>query len=162
MTMQTDQPLVLSEVWPRAFSAGLVAAGAFAAVGTIVSLGRGVWPLNATSPFFAVIIGSSCLVGLMFILGGLQPRARRWEIGSERAVIDLQPLVGPLRRLEIRHGMIAELSVEEQDWDSRPMTWCVQVTLADGRKFSTPEITTLAGAGRIRDRLATFLVGPSA
>jgi hypothetical protein len=152
--MQTDQPLVLSEVWPRAFSAGLVVAGAFAAVGAIVSLGRGVWPLNAT-------IGGSCLVGLMFILGGLQPRARRWEIGSERAVIDLQPLVGPLRRLEIHPGMIADLSVEEQDWDSRPMTWCVQVTLADGHKFSTPEISTLAEAERIRDRLATFHAGNS-
>lgn len=80
MATQTDQPLVLSEVWPRAFSAGLVVAGATAAIATVVGLGRGVWPLNVTSPFFAIIIAGAVAVGLVFVLGGLQPRAKRWEI----------------------------------------------------------------------------------
>lgn len=151
-----DQPLVLSEVWPRAFSAGLVFAGSAAAIATIVGLGRGVWPLNATSPFFAIIIAGSIVVGLVFVLGGLQPRARRWEIGEDRIVVDLQPLLGPLRRLEIRRGMIAGVAVDEQDWDSRPKTWSVRVTLADGRKLATPEIATLAAAESVRDRLAAF------
>lgn len=51
-------------------------------------LGRGVWPLNITSPFFLLIILGACTLGVPAIIGGLTGWADSWTIVAGRIEIE--------------------------------------------------------------------------
>jgi hypothetical protein len=154
--MQTDQPLVLSEVWPRAFSVALVVIGFGVVALTLHDLGNALWPINILTPFFAVIVGGAVMVGLAFAAGGMQPRARHWTLHDDRIEVDLQPLLGPSRRFVVRPGDVARARIVELDWESREMTWSIEVELAGGRRIGTPEIGTRARAESVLARINAF------
>lgn len=95
-----------------ALRVGLVAIGAFVVSIATWELYRGVWPLNATSPFFLCLILGAWSVGVPAIWGGLTGPAIHWTVGSGRIeIVKKRPfsqawhhLFGPdqIERLETR------------------------------------------------------------
>lgn len=84
MRASEENPLVLSEPWPRALSVGMIAIGVGVIVLTFSDLHRALWPVNLLTPLFAVMVGGACLVGFTLAAGGLQPRAKRWCFHDDR------------------------------------------------------------------------------
>lgn len=158
MRADAETPLVLSEVWPRALSAAMIGVSVIGL--TFHDLGQALWPINVFTPFFAIIVAGAVGVGCAFAWGGLSPRARRWTFHDGRIDVVLQPLFSGNRIVAIRPGDVAIARLAEHDWDSREMTWSVDVELVDGRRLGTPEIGTKARAESILARIAAFKSGP--
>lgn len=79
-----------------ALRVGLVAIGAFVVSIATWELYRGVWPLNATSPFFLCLILGAWSVGVPAIWGGLTGPAIHWTVGSGRIeIVEKRPFRRP-------------------------------------------------------------------
>ncbi|MCB1383338.1 MAG: hypothetical protein KDJ73_10515 [Notoacmeibacter sp.] len=134
----------------------LAGTGAFCVVIAIKELWRAVWPLNALSPFFLVIILGAIFVGSAFMLGAAFTGETRWTLGDGSLLLDTKNLFGR-RHIEIRRHDVVSLTVREIEWDSREPTWCVALTLGSGETFDTPDYGKRAMAEEKRAAIAAAL-----
>lgn len=141
-----DLPLVRREFpWP--IRVGCVLAGAFAVGVTLWELGRGLWPLNIASPFFAVIVGGACYVGVQFIRAGLSGWGDTWTY-SPRTVVVQRRAWGRSTSTRLSATNVAAVEVrrhEDSDHDDAP--W--QVVIIPRPTFSG--LAAFAGPGGVFD-----------
>jgi hypothetical protein len=130
----------------------LVTAGSFAIVVPTRWLWRGVWPLNATTPWFLLIITGAWVVGLLLILGGLFSPGVVWHIAPGGVCIDTG---NPFwrRRYHYRADDITCLSVEEVELDGQQPTWRVAMATRDGRTHTTRRYESRGEADLLKDEI---------
>lgn len=125
-------------LFPMPVRALIGGAGAFCIAVTIKELWRGIWPVNALTPFFLLILSGGVLVGTLFVLGAICSGHTRWTLGAGHIMLDTRNLLGR-RSIRVTASDVAGLTVHEHDWDSGPATWFVRMTLATGEVFATPD-----------------------
>ncbi len=125
-------------LFPMPVRALIGGAGAFCIAITIKELWRGIWPVNALTPFFLIILSGGVLVGSMFVLGAIYFGHTRWTLGTGHIMLDTRNLLGR-RSMRVTASDVAGLAIHEHDWDSGPATWSVRMTLASGEVFATPD-----------------------
>ena len=129
-----------------------VAGGAFCIIAATLSLWRGVWPLNITSPFFAMLIVGACAVGGPVFFAGLTGPSMHWVIEPGRVVITL---VNPFGRREvtIHRDQLVATDIREIDSDSGPNSFAVVLKASDGATYQSRDFGTRAVAEGFRDRI---------
>lgn len=144
--LASDLPLVRREFpWP--IRVGCVLAGAFAIGMTLWELGRGLWPLNIASPFFAVIVGGACYVGVQFIRAGLSDWGDSWTYSAHTIVVQRRAW-GRSTSTRLSATNVAAIEVrrsEDSDHDDAP--W--QVVIVPRSTFSG--LAATAGPGGVFD-----------
>lgn len=144
--LESDLPLVRREFpWP--IRVGCVLAGAFAIGMTLWELGRGLWPLNIASPFFAVIVGGACYVGVQFIRAGLSGWGDTWTYAPHAIVVQRRAW-GRSTSTRLSATNVAAVEVrrsEDSDHDDAP--W--QVVIVPRPTFSG--LAAMAGPGGVFD-----------
>nr|WP_298124245.1 hypothetical protein [uncultured Pseudoxanthomonas sp.] len=141
-----DLPLV-RRGFPWPIRAGCVGAGAFAVVMPLWELGRGLWPLNVATPFFAVIVGGAGYVGLQFIRAGLSGWSDHWQYSSHTIVVHRRAW-GRQTATRLTTTNVAAVEVrlsEDADHDDAP--W--QVVIVPRPTFSG--LAAAADAGGVFD-----------
>lgn len=140
---------------PVAFGlrAVFIAIGAFVIGISVWELHRGVWPLNATSPFFAFMIGGAMSVGVPAILAGLFGWASRWTVEPGRIRIARRNLFA-IRRHSFSPAEVARLDVVERQAMEGDNTWLVALVTAAGDRFETHDFPTRQAAQMLRDRIS--------
>lgn len=145
-TLDSDLPLVQRDFpWP--IRVGCVLAGAFAIVMPLWELGRGLWPLNVATPFFAVIVGGAGYVGLQFIRAGLSGWGDHWQYSPHTIVVQRRAW-GRLTTTRLTTTNVAAVEVrrsEDADHDQAP--W--QVVIVPRPTFSG--LSAVAGPGGVFD-----------
>lgn len=123
---------------PRFIRVLFVAIGAFIVVITPWELGRGVWPVNLTSPFFAVIILGAWAVGGPLALTGLLGRSVTWYIRPNHITVKAN---NPFSKYTFHYtpAKIISLEVVEHEWMEGPNTWFVTLATTDGHKHNSRE-----------------------
>ena len=134
----------------------LAGAGAFCIVIALKELWRAIWPLNALSPFFLVIVLGAAFVGAAFMLGAVFTGETRWKLRDGSISLDTRTLLGR-RHLDIKADDVASLAIQEIEWDTSPATWCVVLTLKSGEGFDTPDYGKRAMAEEKRAAIAAAL-----
>ncbi len=121
-----------------------IALGVFIICITIYELGRGVWPLNVTSPFFLFLILGACTVGGPTILGGLFGWSATWDVTPGLITISLR---NPFQRkvVRLKPSDVLGLQVVERESSEGENTWFVQLTTSTER-FQTYDLSTRKAA----------------
>lgn len=132
--------------------------GAFVLVASTLSLHRGVWPINFTTPFFAMMIVAAWAVGLPMFLSGLLGPAMHWVIEPGRIEVTLVNPFGR-KRFSITQNQLADIGISHQDWDSGPATFAVILKTIDGATYQSRSFGTRQVAEGFRDRIQHRLAG---
>lgn len=125
-------------LFPLPVRALIGSAGVFCIAITIKELWRGIWPVNALTPFFLIILCGGVFVGSMFVLGAIYSGHTRWTLGTGHIMLDTRNLLGR-RSIRVTADDVAGLAIHEHEWDSGPATWSVHVRLTSGEVFDTPD-----------------------
>ena len=144
---------------PRFIRFLFVAVGTFILIMTPWELWRGVWPINLTSPFFALIILGAWAVGFPLALAGLLGRSVTWEIDTDSITINAN---NPFSKYTFHYGPanILALEVVEHSWMEGPNTWFVALSTSDGHKHQSREFEEQADAEAFKadiEKLVTIL-----
>lgn len=128
-----------------------IAFGIFIIGISIYELGRGVWPLNVTSPFFLLLILGACTVGGPTILGGLFGWSTTWDIAPGLITISQR---NPFQRkmVRLRRSDVLGLQVVERESSEGENTWAVQLTTSTDR-FRTYDFSTRMAAEDLLGRV---------
>lgn len=123
---------------PRFIRVLFVVVGTFIVVMTPWELGRGVWPINLTSPIFAVIILGAWSVGGPLAIAGLLGRSVTWRVRPNQITITAN---NPFSKYTFHYGpsKIISLEVVEHEWMEGPNTWFVTLATTDGHKHNSRE-----------------------
>jgi len=144
--LESDLPLVRC-AFPWPVRVGCVLAGALAIGVTLWELGRGLWPLNITSPFFAVIVGGACYVGVQFIRAGLSGWGDTWTCAPHTIVVQRRAW-GRSTSNRLSATNVAAVEVRRrQDSDHDEAPW--QVVIVPRPTFSG--LAATAGPGGVFD-----------
>ncbi len=129
----SEPDVLLHDVpFPKVLRIGLCAAGVIVVFLVTYELWRGVWPLNLTSPFFAIIVFGGWLVGFAVFLAGLLtgPKIYEFRLGEFTVSETL------FRRTKRKSYPVAEIANLKTITD----------TSSDGPDVYYVEITTTSGA----------------
>lgn len=138
-----------------AFRIMLVIFGAFAIIAATLSLWRGVWPLNITSPFFLMLIVGACAVGGPMALAGITAPSVRWTVERDRVRILLTSPFGE-KTVDLRRSDIAAFEIREYE-EEDANTWAVELLTHGGQRFPSRRFGSKAYAEGIRTKmLAAF------
>lgn len=127
-------------------------AGAFVVVVTPMGLWRGVWPLNAMTPFFALILFGGLSVGWAFLSAGLLAPAIRLHFAPGRVEISRDFPWGSTRQVVAAADILA-FAVEESETSDGPNEWYAVLRLRSGTPLRSRPLGTRAAAER---QLAAF------
>lgn len=122
-------------------------------------LGRGVWPLNITSPFFLLIILGACTLGIPAIIGGLTGWADSWTIVAGRIEIERRnPFTS--RRLVFLPADISRIEVVEHEAMEGENTFSVVLATVSGARYETPRrLSTRKFAEALADEIRQAFLG---
>jgi hypothetical protein len=123
----------------------MTVAGAFALVITPYELWRGVWPLNATSPFFGVILAGGMTVGAAFVYGGMFAAGTRMVFSPGRLRVHSANVFGQWERVYLAQD-IEGFTVEERETSDGPNDWYAVMTVRGGVKLPSRPLGTRAAA----------------
>ncbi len=141
-----------------AIRAVLLVFGVFAIAMPAWQLSPALWPLNAVTPFFLVIMLGAFSVGAAFISGAVRSDALRWRIAPGR--IELERTNMLRRRTDFFSAAdIEAIRVVVNTWDSRADTYRVEVALCNGAKFHTQDYDRRQAAEDFARRIAETLRG---
>ncbi len=134
---------------PPALRVIFVALGIFIATITIYELGRGVWPLNITSPLFLFIILSAIGIAAAIVKGAIFGWDSDWTIRRGEIVIDQR---NPFNKRTIRYGKsdILRFDIAEVESSEGPNDWAVMLRLIHDRPVEMRRLQTLKGAEEFR------------
>ena len=143
---EADLPLVRREFpWP--IRVMCVAAGAFAVVMPLWELGRGLWPLNIATPFFAIIIGGAGYVGFQFVRAGLSGWGDVWTYPPGQVLV-LRRAWGRYTITRLSIANVADVEVRRsEDADHEDAPWQVVIV----PKPTISGLAAVAGAGGVFD-----------
>lgn len=145
--------------FPLAIRAMLFIMGAAACILTVWELGRGIWPLNAFTPFFAIIVGGGCFVGGAFMLGAIAGPAVVMSFApGELTITKTWPWGTAVERHDA--DAILGMRVEIDRSSDGPDQWFVQIAISDGTKLSSRRFGSVAAADAERSAFAAALSGP--
>lgn len=139
------QPLVMVQPMGAALRVILGLAGASCAFLAVRELVPGVWPLGWHSLFFGAILAGALAVCGTLLIAALFGNAIRMTVSDSGMLIEKSSLFGR-RSEQLRPGSVAALSVVENEWDSGPSTWTIEIECADGRVMITPDFRSKQAA----------------
>lgn len=137
---------------PAAVRVILTLAGGFVLVVAPMGLWRGVWPINLTTPFFAVLLIGSMSVGFAFVAAGLLAPSGRLHFAPRRIEVTRAYPWGQSTHI-IRADEIEAFDVEEQATSDGPNEWYAVLRLAGRPPIRSRPLGTRAAAER---QLAEF------
>ena len=126
--------------------------GTFVMIITLHELGRGVWPLNITSPFFAMLIVGAFTVGGPIAFAGIFAPSLAWTVRTGRIEITM---TNPWRSWT-RHfipATIVGFELREHDHDSGPNSFSVVMVTTAGERYETRDFGSQTAAEDLRDRI---------
>lgn len=133
----------------------LIAAGGFVAFIAAWELARGVWPLNATTPFFALIILGSWIIATLAIGAGIFGRAIRWHVTQGSITLEARDLLRT-RRFHYHPADIAGFTIHEHVSDDGTVTWNTVMRTKSGHSHPTGFFPARADAEALRDTIRTL------
>jgi len=154
--MAVDQ-IVLAEPFPVIRRLILGVAGLFVLVAAPFELHRGLWPVTFATPIFAVIVFGGGIIGAVFLFGALFSPEDRFAIGPNAIIVERVRPLRPHRRYVLARGTVAEITLTETEWDSRPNSFGLRLRLTAGDILHTPEIGSREAAETLRERLVALL-----
>lgn len=130
----------------------LVAGGIFVVSLATWELVGGVWPLNITSPFFALLIAGAFSVGVPMAMAGLFAPSTDWVVSPGSIAITLRT---PFRTQQLRFEPddVETFTITEHANDDGPNSYSVLMTTKSGRKHGTRIFGTRETAERFRERV---------
>ncbi len=137
---------------PTAVRVIMTLAGAFVMLITPYELWRGVWPLNATTPFFALIMFGGMTVGAAFLQGGLLSPAVSLRFAPGSISISYEYPWGRSQRT-VPAENILDFAVEEAANSDGPNDWYAVLRLTSGDHIRSRPLGTRDAAER---QLAEF------
>jgi hypothetical protein len=130
----------------------LTVAGAFILLVTPYELWRGLWPLNVTTPFFAVIMFGGMAIGASCLQAGLLAPSGTLRFSPGRIDVSRVYPRGRSRQI-VRSQDIEGLSVEEVARSDGPHDWHAVIRLRTGPPIRSRPLATRQAAERL---LAAF------
>ncbi len=129
---------------------GLIGAGIIFLV--FHELGRGLWPINLTTPFFAVIVWGGCFVGGSMLISALVGDEMIVTVGDKTIEIERK---SPWRRSikVLSPGDVIAVSVREHEWSEGAPTYRVALTLLSGEQFECPDMGVRVRAETLEARI---------
>jgi hypothetical protein len=119
-------------------------------------LWRGLWPLNAFTPFFAIIVLGALSVGGMFVLSGIAGYDQRWSLRPGRLLIQRHAPFRHSRRVLPGHR-IARIEPVRHEWSDGDPSFAVALTLVTGERLETPAMSAQATADALEAALRRIL-----
>ena len=133
----------------------LVTVGVFTMSVPVWELWRGIWPLNLTTSFFALILAGAWTVGGALIFAGLFGQAVSWCVTPGLIEINTRTLFRT-QGFRYRPADIEDFAIMQIERDSGPDTWSVVMTARDGRRHETRSFENRTDAERLKDEIAAL------
>ena len=135
----------------------------FAAIGLIAlvitpwEMWRGVWPLNALSPFFGFIMLGGMGLGAATLYAGLAAPSATLRFGEGSITVERRYLFGFTRQM-LRKSDVAGIEIEEWENSEGPNDWFVVLKQAGAGPLKSRPLGTKEKAEKLaadfRERLA--------
>jgi len=142
---------------------GVSARALFAVLGAAIilvvlyELGSALWPVGWWSPFFAIIVGGSCWIGVKLLIASVVGADVRWTLGDGEMRFDRWSLLRQQTEI-VRAGEVARTGIKTHEWDSRPDTFSVSIRLRSGQVVDTPEVDSKERAERLQTEIRSRLL----
>jgi hypothetical protein len=128
----------------------LAGAGLFALVITPWELWRGVWPLNATTPFFGFLIAGGMSIGAMTLYAGLVAPSAVLRFAPGSITVERRYLWGMSRQI-LRQEDLSGLEIEERDNSEGPNDWYVVIRRRNAGPLTSRPLGTKDAAEKLAD-----------
>lgn len=123
---------------------------AFGLVPTLLApyeLWRGIWPLNALTPFFALLVFAAVSLGLSLMAGAISGASVVMEFSRNRLIVTERTPFGQ-KSAGYEGEDIADIRVVRIECSEGPDEWSVETMLHGGRKFVSRRFGSEARAQR--------------
>jgi hypothetical protein len=138
-------PLIMVQPMGPMLRVVLGAAGLACAYLALRDLFPGVWPFGWHSLFIGTILAGALAVCGTLMVAALFGNSLRMTVRDSGLLVEKSSPFGRLSE-ELRPGSITALSVAENEWDSGPSTWNIELECADGRVLVTPDFRSKRAA----------------
>jgi hypothetical protein len=154
----SDPKHTLTHDVPMTLATRLVfgAAGLFAILIPAWDLRHGLWPLTATTPFFAIIALGGAFVGVVFLIGALTGVNARWTISPGLILIESRRPFKKPKILILTSADDVRFSLEKADWSDGATTWKVRLDTLGGEHYTSDHFATSEAADAFRASMETL------
>jgi hypothetical protein len=134
----------------------LSGAGLFALVVSPYELWRGVWPLNLTTPFFAIIMFGGMGVGAALLWAGMFSPGIDIRMDSENLIIESRTPFGAKREI-IPAQSVTAIEIEVSPSSDGPDSYHAVILTRQGRKVASRPMGSRQAADRIAEEFRSAL-----
>jgi len=113
---------------------------------------RAIWPLSILTPFFGLLTGIGVVMGAGLVAGAIWGKDERWIFASGQLSI-IHTLRTFEKRTDYKTTEIVSHRIDSSEWDSRPDTYVLSLTLRTGKTLRSPHFSTREAAETARARL---------
>lgn len=149
-------PLTFERTMPPALRAFLAAAGMLCVILPTWELRQALLQPGWWTLFFGVIILGAWSVGGAFLAAAVFGERQSWRFQSGTLIIERRSLIRTQHE-HIRAAQVKQIEVCAIEWDSRPETYCVQLTTSAGLSFGTPDTPRREDAEALANRIRVEL-----
>jgi len=112
-------------------------AGAAALIMAPYELWRGVWPINAFTPFFGIVVAGAVFVGGFVLIGAIFGYNSSWTLRDDELVIEEWSHFGR-RKTQLRRGDILATEICEHEYEDGPPVWSLVLQVKNGKALNGP------------------------